>query len=234
MFEKNSKKEERADQAQTKHLEEENKTLYAQLTNKNQDYFFQLDSRLDELSYEENKKVVVLNQLLKETIDIQKDAITARRRYGTVTEQANKIVEFGLDDRHEKNNMSPTSHLYLDGALLLGGLFNLINGVIALRTPSEAISLFQLILNFVLGGFVVLVLLKYRPESGKTKDIFKYSMATIMAMLMWVFVMEFVDLIVPVMINPRISVPWVLGIGAVGVLARWYLKKELNIKGSLF
>lgn len=233
MFGKKKKKEEES-HVPKRDLEEENRELYSKLTNKNQDYFFQLNGRLDELSYEESKKKVVLNQLLKETVEFQEEAITARRMYGTVTEQADKIIKYGVKGTEEQGEMSPIQHLYLDNALLLGGLFNIINGVTVWRNPNQSVSLFQLILNFLLGGLVALTLLKYRPANNRMVDILKYSIVTVGVMLLWIFTMQFADLVVPPVINPNISAIWVVSVGALGILARWYLRKKLDIKGSLF
>ena len=85
MFSKNKKDEKEAGLVEDRDLEQENKELYAQLTNKNRDYFFQLDSRLEELSYDSEAKIVIINHMLQETVEFQADAITARKMYGTVT-----------------------------------------------------------------------------------------------------------------------------------------------------
>ena len=73
-------------------IKEENLQLYQELTNKNQDYMFQLNSRLDELNYNENWKELVFNDMLQELIAAQATHITARKLYGTVTEQADSIL----------------------------------------------------------------------------------------------------------------------------------------------
>lgn len=234
MFDKNNKNEEKASRGQTRDLEEENKKLYSQLTNKNQDYFFQLNNRLDELSYEKDKKEAVLNKLLTETVEFQKDAITARRMYGTVTEQANKIIEFGLDDYKETTDEKATKHLYLEGALLLGGMFSIVDGVNAWRSSVIEVTLLQFVINFLLGGLVFLNLIKYRPEAGKQKGRYRYLLITIATMLSWLLVVAGVKLIPSSTFNPVLSKIFVIIIGILAILLRWVLKKKNYIKGNFF
>ncbi len=233
MFSKN-KKNEKEDLVATRDLEKENNELYSKLTNKNQDYFFQLDSRLDELSYEPSKKEVVFNQMLQETTKFQKDSITAGRFYGTVTKRADKILGLDVDSFESESETSPPLHLYLDGALLLGGVFSVVNGISAWRSPEVNVNLLQLIMNFLLGGLVVFSLIKYRPEPGQTKGMFKYILATVITMVAWIFVMTFIEMLPPSIINPILPNIIVVGVGLVGVLTRFYLKKKLNIKGTIF
>lgn len=234
MFSKNKTNEKEAGLIEDRDLEKENKELYAQLTNKNQDYFFQLNNRLEELSYDPEAKVVVLNHMLQETVEFQEDAITARKMYGTVTERANQIL--GLDPENLEGNseISPTEHLYLDGALLLGGMFSIINGFSAWRATTPSVGLLQLLMNFLLGGLVVLVLIKYRPETGQNKGFFKYTIVTAVTIMTWIFAMTFVEVLSPSILNPKLPDFLVMGVGAAGLLARWYFKKELDIKGTLF
>lgn len=218
--------------------EKENERLFQKLTNKNQDYFVQLDRRLNELSYDPEQKIIVLNQMFRETIDFQEDAITARRRYGTVTERADKIV--GSDPQRLEGDTedSPSWMIYMDGALLLGGLFSLINGFGAWRSltagPGTSLSLVQLIMNFALGGFVAMALNKYKPKPGKTEGMLKYTAVTIGSIFSFVLLMGLSQYLVPAAINPNLPPVMVMIIGVVGLALKWYLKKELNIKGTLF
>lgn len=212
--------------------EAENKELYPKLTNKNRDYIFQLDRRLDELGYDYEKKTIVINQMLNETVEFQEDAITARRMYGTVTERANKIL--GLDVKTQDEKQSPTWMRYMDGALILGGLFGVVNGLSAWRTAEMDVTLIQVIMNYLLGGLAVLVLTKYRPRPGQTKGMFKYIAATVGVMLVWVLWMSFVQLLTPAMLNPIMPPLFVAGLGVASIILRAYLKRKLDIQGTLF
>lgn len=219
-------------------IKKENKSLFEKLTNKNQDYFVQLSRRLDELSYDKENKIIVLNQMIRETIDFQEDAITARKMYGTVTESANQVLGLDPELLGEEEEKSPTKLLYLDGALLLGGIFSVVNGFSAWQSigvdGNRSLNLIQLIMNFILGGFVALALTKYRPEPGKTKGMMKYIGVTVGAMMLFVFLITLAETIAPSIINPEIPPLLVVGIGIVAIGLKWYLKKKLDIQGTLF
>ncbi len=210
-----------------------NEELYQELTNKNEQYIFQLSARLDEMGYDKVAKEYVLNEMLQEIVEAQKSHITARKIYGTVTAQANNIAEKEIDIAEAEQEKSPLWMLYLDGALLLGGLFTIVNGFAAYRDLSMNIGLFQIVLNYLLGGLAVLVLTKYAPQRGQMKGMFKYIAATVSVMLLWIVVMAFVLAFLPSAINPVIPPAIIIGLGFVSLLAKWYLKKELNIKGTL-
>lgn len=233
MFNKDKKDE--TEPMENSDLEQENQELYAQLTNKNKDYFFQLNNRLEELSYDPDKKIAILNHMLQETVEFQVDAITARKMYGTVTERADQII-LGIHPNHLESDseMSPKKLLYLDGALLFGGMFSIITGLSAGSSNTPPVSLFQLIMNFALGGLVVLILLKYRPDPNQNKGFFKYTLVTVSTIMAWIFAMTFIEMLVPSIINPALPRSLVMGIGALGILARWYFKKKFDIKGTIF
>ncbi|MDN6731708.1 MAG: DUF1129 domain-containing protein, partial [Atopostipes suicloacalis] len=212
-----NKKEKKVKKKDSEAIKKENEALFLKLTNKNQDYFVQLDRHLVDLSYEEKKKDFVLNQMLLETIDFQEEAITARKMYGRVTERADKILGVDPEMMKETKDISSNKLLYLDGALLLGGMFSLVNGFSAWRslgvTNGRSLSLVQVIMNFLLGGLVALALTKYKPEAGQTKGMLKYVGVTVGAMLLFVFSMTLADTIIPKIINPILPPLLVLALG---------------------
>lgn len=226
------------EQKQELNLEEtktQNTELYEKLTKKNKDYIFQINGQLEELNYDSTKKEYVINNMLTEIIDAQKDSIPARKLYGTPTERANEILGIDVEIPEGEQEKSPTWMLYMDGALLLGGLFAIVNGITSMRSsdPAGQIGLLQVILNFVLGGAAVLVLIRYAPKPGETKGMLKYIGATVGVMLVWVLLMTIFSIGMMNVINPIIPGEVVIGIGVVALVAKWYLKKRLDIKGTL-
>lgn len=220
----------------TEAIKEENEHLFSKLTNKNQDYFVQLDRRLDKEASDPHKKLIILNQMMNETVDFQEDAITARRRYGTVTERVEEIHSLDPTLLEGEPEESPAWMRYMNGALFLGGLFNLITGLGAMRSAGTVndLTLFQFILNFLLGGFVAMVLTRYRPERGKTKGFLKYTAVTVAVVFVFVFIMNLVDYLVPTGLNPGIAPTIVTASGLIALALSWYLKEKLNIIGTLF
>ena len=219
-------------------MRKENEELFLKLTNKNQDYFVQLDRKLDDLSYDSKEKIVVLNQMFLETVEFQEDAITARRMYGTVTEKAHNLVESDAPLVEGSDEISPSWMIYMDGALLFGGMLSLINGFGSLLNigadPTASLTLVQLIMNFALGGLVAMALNKYKPQPGKTKGMLKYTGVTVASILGFVLIITLAQVIVPPILNPQIPPFMIIAIGVIGLLLKWYLKKELDIKGTLF
>ena len=216
-------------------IKKENEALYQQLTNKNQNYMFQLNSHLENLDYDETKKAHVFNNMFHEIIAGQASSIPARKIYGKVTDQAENILGKKVNANGEDGEKSSDKLIYLDGALLMGGLFNLINGLAAMRTTElEAqVGLLQVIFNFVLGGLAIMILTRYVPKPGQKKGFLKYGGATVVVIVAWVTLMALL-LTVLRPLNPILPAPLVLIIGAAGIAAKFYFKKKLDIKGTIF
>lgn len=216
-------------------IKTENEVLYQQLTKKNQNYLFQLNSQLEKLDYDQKKKAYVFNNMLHEIIAGQAVSLTARKIYGKVTDQVDNILGKNVNMNGEDGERSPDKLIYLDGALLMGGLFNLINGLSAMRTDAvEAqVGLLQVILNFVLGGLAIMLLTRFVPKPGEKKGFLKYGGATVLVIVSWVTLMALL-LTVLRPINPIMPAPLVLLIGAAGIAAKFYFKKKLDIKGTIF
>ncbi len=214
-------------------IREENQQLYQELTNKNKDYMFQLNSRLDELEYDTRKKELVFNEMLQEIISGQEQHLLARKMYGTVTEQADHILGKNVQ-MDEEEDRSPTWQIYVDGALLMGGLFGIVNGVSAWNNPEAAVGLLQIIMNFLLGGLAILVLTKYMPKPGQSKGLLKYIAATAGVMLFWVLALTFVLAAMPQVLNPAVPGPVILTISAIALIGRWLFKRHYNVRGSFF
>lgn len=229
-----SKEKDKVEHLNLEETKAQNKELYQQLTNKNEQYMFQLNNRLKELDYDPVAKEYVLNEMLHEIIEAQHSHIPAKKIYGTVTEQAENIVGKDYDVPEGAQEKSPTWMIYMDGALLLGGLFSIVNGIGAYQDPSANVGLVQILMNFLLGGLAVLTLTKYSPRQGQTKGMLKYILATVSVMLVWVIAITLILFLLPDILNPSLPPFVIITIGIVSLLAKWYLKKELDIKGTLF
>lgn len=234
MFNRKKKEETEVRVLTFEEIKQENEAYYAQLTNKNQDYMFQLNNRLDELAYDSVKKEYIFNDMLSEIISAQNAHIPARKIYGTVTEQADNILGKNVSVPGESTEKSPTWMLYMDGALLMGGLFGIVNGIATWRAPAEQVGLLQIIMNFLIGGLAVLVLTKYAPKPGQSKGLLKYILATVGVMFSWVIILTFILALIPPVLNPAIPGPVIVGIAAAALISRWYLKRKLNIQGTIF
>lgn len=233
MFNRNKKDQPEEKTKTLDEIRDENLALYEELTNKNKDFMFQLNSRLDELNYDTNKKEIVFNEMLHEIITAQAAHIPARKIYGTVTEQADSILGKNVQ-MSEDEDRSPTWQIFVDGALLMGGLFGIVNGISAWNNPEVNVGLLQILMNFLLGGFSVLVLTKYMPKPGQTKGFLKYIGATVVVILFWVLLLAFVLTALPDVLNPAIPGIGLIIISVISLLGRWFFKRKYNVKGSFF
>lgn len=212
----------------------ENDALFDQLTNKNREYMMTLNRKLDDAGFPEDNKTLVFNDMLKNIVSQQANHLTARKLYGTATDQARYLTESDHADMTGPVERSESWKIYLDGALLLGGMFAVITGISYLVGNQEAgLGLITMILNFLLGGLAVMVITKYAPQPGVKGGFIKYIVATTITMLTWIILMAFGTAMLPQALNPMIPGSITLVIGVVAFAAKWYLKKKLNIQGTL-
>jgi uncharacterized membrane-anchored protein len=212
----------------------ENDALFDQLTNKNREYMMTLNRKLDDAGFPEDNKTLVFNDMLKNIVSQQANHLTARKLYGTATDQARYLTESDHADMTGPVERSESWKIYLDGALLLGGMFAVITGISYLVGNQEAgLGLITMILNFLLGGLAVMVITKYAPQPGVKGGFIKYIVATTITMLTWIILMAFGTALLPQALNPMIPGSITLVIGVVAFAAKWYLKKKLNIQGTL-
>ncbi|GEK92184.1 DUF1129 domain-containing protein [Alkalibacterium kapii] len=214
--------------------EKENAELFDQLTNKNQEYMIKLNRRLDEANVSEERKTIIFSDMLKNILSEQANHNTARNIYGTVTDQANYLIQGKQGEVKEPVERSATWKLWLDGALLLGGMFSLITGISYYTGNTEAgLGVTTLLLNFILGGFAVMIITKYAPKPGVKGGFLKYILATTLTMAAWIMLMAFSTALIPPALNPVIPGSYTLIIGVIAFAAKWYLKRKLDIKGTL-
>lgn len=219
-------------------LKEENKTLWRELTKRNEQYMVGLDRALTQANYDEENKHVLYNKMMTELVANQKSGTTARQLYGTVTECAENILQ-----QNEENVVPERSAnwlIALDGGLLLGSIFALISGI-TLMTANGAeaqpgMGIITLILNYLAGGLSMLVISKYQPDPNAPKGqrgFGKYIAATTVAMLFWMLAMTATMALLPPTINVSLPSTAYLVIGGLGFALRFYLKKKYTITGGM-
>ena len=210
--------------------------LKAKLTNKNEQYVFQLERELKAAGFEEAQIEKELALMLPQIIEHQKSGVTARQLFGTVTERVHAIVDGPAKDPDAK---SPDWQIALDGGLLVGGLFALVTGVMLMLNPdsgSQPMGLLTLIINFIAGAFVMLAISKNAPKFDNPKGqrgYIRYLVVSTVAMVAWLLLVVASQSFIPNAINLVMSYEWYLLIGAAALAAKFYLKKKLNIVGSV-
>lgn len=213
----------------------QNKALIEQLTNKNTSYIVKLNRQLKNRGWDDDQVTEVLYSMLPTIVEQQANHITAKKLYGTVTEQADHLTA----GPNRKNNVVEKSEpwkLYIDGALLLGGLLAVINGVFQLfgngqtQNPMGAATLF---INFLLAGGAMLVIGKYAPEPGKKGGFMKYILASTLTMLVWMLFFSVGAALIPRVINPVVPPMVSIGIGVLAIIGKYFFKRAFNVQGSL-
>src|SRR5699024_4842808 len=213
----------------------QNESLIEQLTNKNTSYIVKLNRQLKNRVWDDDQVTEVLYSMLPTIVEQQANHITAKKLYGTVTEQADHLTA----GPNRKNNVVEKSEpwkLYIDGALLLGGLLAVINGFFQLfgngqtQNPMGAATLF---INFLLAGGAMLVIGKYAPEPGKKGGFMKYILASTLTMLVWMLFFSVGAALIPRVINPVVPPMVSIGIGVLAIIGKYFFKRAFNVQGSL-
>ena len=222
-------------------IEEENAVLFTKLTKKNEDYMIKLSKRLSDESFPGEKQTRIFNEMLKELVSGQAAGRTARQIYGPVTNQYLEITDgrspADKGNSPEVGERSEDWKLYVDGALMLGGMFALVTGLSGLLSKQNAtgsMGVLTLILNFIIGGFVVVAITKNVPVKGQKGGLLRYSLVSIVAMLIWIAAMTVSMALIPQGINPILSPIANVIIGAVAFGGKIYFKRKFNVKGTLF
>ncbi|WP_051912600.1 DUF1129 domain-containing protein [Carnobacterium funditum] len=216
-------------------VQEENKKLFQELTKRNEQYMMNLDKALIAANISEEKRDAVYNEMLKSLIKGQKSGQTARQLYGTVTEYTNVLL---ASPKEKDKGRSEDWKIVLDGGLLMGAMFALITGLSAFIGSGQGseMGIITMILNFIIGGFVILLISKNVPDKNKDKKIstFRYILISTAGMLGWMFVMTVSMALIPSSINILMSAGVNIAIGIAAFAAKIYFKRKLDIHGGLF
>ena len=230
------KKDKQEEQSPTlEEMQAQNLTLIKQLTNKNEDYVVKLNRHLKELGWDDDQVTEAFYDMLPNIVKEQDNGVLARKLYGPVTEQADRLTA-GPNRQTQAIEKSPTWQLYVDGALLLGGLLALINGVLQLFTNTEAqnpMGIVTLLVNFLLAGVAILVIGNYAPVPGQKGGFLKYILASVLTMVVWMLAFSFIAALIPPSINPPLSPAASIIIGIIALVAKYFFKRSFNVQGSL-
>lgn len=216
-----------------------NRELEKQLTKRNEQYIFDLKKAMNVANLSEEEKVKVLDEMLTPLVEGQKTGKTARQLFGTVSERLEVILNAPKPSRLGSRN-----ELWLDNSLLMFGFLSLMAGLLPMlsKTPttSQQGGLFTLLIGSISGGYAFYLIYKYiysydHPDADKSKKpgIWKSMLLMAGIMLGWMVVFMLTAFIPPtinIVFQPAVYV--VIGAGALAL--RYYLRKKLNLTGSMF
>ena len=105
-----------------------------------------------------------------------------------------------------------------------------------LNSEAQAWGLVTLLINFVAGAYIVLAISKNTPKFDNPKGqrgYIRYLVVSTVAMMAWLLLVVVSQQYIPSVINLVMSYEWYLLIGAAALFGKFYLKKKLNIVGSV-
>lgn len=219
---------------------EENQALEAQLTKRNEQYIFDLKKSLDAANFTENQKQMALHEMLPTLVKEQKNGVTARQLYGTVSERTDAIIY--EPDKAEAQSDS-IGLMILDNFLLLFGMLAVMSSIMEQfqfgNTKTQSFGLFALLIGSGMGALVFYLMYKFiyqyeRPGADRSQKpkIWKSMLIIGIAIVAWAFLFS-MTMYLPASINPAID-PFLMGLLGVAALGlRYWLKKRFNIVGSL-
>lgn len=105
-----------------------------------------------------------------------------------------------------------------------------------LNSEAQAWGLVTLLINFVAGAYIVLAISKNTPKFDNPKGqrgYIRYLVVSTVAFIAWYILVVSSQQFIPSFINITTGYEWYLLIGAAALAGRFYLKKKLNIVGSV-
>lgn len=231
---------EAAEKAARQRMRDEREDLYDGLTKRNQDFMIKFMNEMNALGYDgdiEKKE----NQMLHTLISEQDKGVTAKQLYGTPTNYAQAQHQNPSDgEGASQAGDNPFWHYWVEGGLLIGGVFAGISGLTLLIGSENAASspagLFTIIMNFIVGGLAMAVLTTNQPDMSKPKKergTMRYILISVAVLLAWILLISLTEFLSE-SINPTMPVFIYLAIAVLGLVARWWFKREYKIQNTLF
>ncbi|QQP71532.1 DUF1129 family protein [Carnobacterium sp. CS13] len=194
-----------------------------------------LDKALIAANISEERRVEIYNEMLKNLIEGQKSGQTARQLYGTVTERTNILLSA---PKESETGRSEDWKIVLDGGLMMGAMFAFITGISGFIGSGQGseMGIITMILNFIIGGFAILLISKNVPDKTKPKkgSMLRYILVSSAGMIGWMVLMTASMTFIPSSINILMPAGVNIAIGVAAFAAKMYFKRTLNIRGGLF
>ncbi|MGH2110697.1 DUF1129 domain-containing protein [Aerococcus urinaeequi] len=231
---------EAAEKAAHQRIKDEREGLYAGLTKRNQEFMIKFMNEINALGYDGDIDLKE-NQMLHTLIEEQDKGVTAKQLYGTPTTYAQELHQNPNDGNGAvQAGDNPFWHYWVEGGLLIGGVFAGISGLTLLIGSENASSgpagLFTLILNFIIGGLAMAVLTTNQPDMSKPKKergTMRYILISVAVLLAWILLISLTEFL-PAGINPELPLFAYLALAVLGLAARWWFKREFKVQNTLF
>lgn len=216
----------------------ENRKFEKELTKRNEQYIFDLKKNLTAANFSDEAMVTELNAILPKLVEGQKTGQTARQLLGTVSEQANVIMNKPKAAKAGKPHL-----MWLDNSLLLFVFLAFMAGVVPMFSKAtvnaQKQGLLTILIAAITGGYAFSLIYKYvyrfdapgADQTGRPGGV-KSMIIMIGILLVWMIIFMMAGLI-PASLNIVLSEVIYLILAALVFIVRYYLKKKYHIKGSI-
>lgn len=210
--------------------QQHNDTLYKKLTNKNEDYVIKFIRQLESKDIAKDRQIHLLYQLLPGIIEGQQQHVPASKLYGTPTEALEQLL--APTDSPNSSEPSPLWLRYIDGSLLMAGVFMLISAISQYLGTRTQVGLVTLMVLLLLGGGAVIIISRYAPDQDN-KGFFKYILVSTLVLSTLMLIYSMLETIIPRSYNILFDTPLAVTLGVVFLGAKWYLKQKCHITGNI-
>lgn len=217
------------------------KKTFQELTQRNQDFMISLNGMISEEALVAETRLEVFNEIAETLLAGQDSGQTARQLYGTPSETAELVLKRYTEEQ-EATVEAPENIRGIDGGLLLGSFYVILNGFTVMKTPEasaqgQVMGMLSILVNYVLAVISMKFITRSMPDFDASKGergYIKYIAVSMLAMIIWVIGINGSMYLLPPSINPPLPYMGYFIIGALGFLVRWYIRRQYNIKGRIF
>lgn len=215
----------------------QNRELMTQLTNKNNQFIFDLNKALEGSDLSEEKKVLALNDMLSALVEGQKTGTTAKQLYGTPTEAVDAIL-----NAPEPLAEMTFGKIMLDNFLMMFAFLAVMVGLMSMLSkagqPAQGIT--ATVIGAIAGAFSFYLIYRYiysydLPGADQSKRPGGLKSGLIMALcfMPWLFVYTIASFL-PSSMNPAIDPVLSIALGAMSFAVRHWVKKKYNLRSTFF
>ncbi|WP_239253713.1 DUF1129 domain-containing protein [Listeria ilorinensis] len=203
--------------------------LKSSLTKRNLQYVHEVEKHLQATDYSGEQKEQIVYEMTEKILTQQKQGVTARKLFDLTPTEYVAALTVQTKKATPQGDVA-TGWIVLDGALLVLGAMMLITGLSALM-GGQTMGIVVLLITGIVGGFAMLILRKYAAgmrEKVKGATL-KYILVAVGVIFVWMFIMTFVQVILPPSINVSLDPIVTCVIGALALALKFYVKRKKNI-----
>lgn len=214
------------------------------LTNKNEDYMYQLNKQLEKSNVTYTKKQELLQETLKQIQEGQKTGKTARAMFGTPTQHAHDLLHPKKKETTQTVADQSLWMLAADNALIFFAIFTGMFAIMGWASPRSldvkvngSSGITAIIIISLLGGLIFSWVAKQmvpRVVNGKRKrrPFWQRTLIVLGALVVWMAV-YFAGNILPNAVNPRPDKVVYVVLALLGLGGDIWFRRQFHVSGIL-